>query len=117
MPSILAVYGIKNCDTMKKALSWLDRHNVLYDFHDYKKEGADKKVIAAAIDQLGWEEVINRKGTTWRALPEAVRSNMNAKNALAAALDHPSLIKRPLVSDGKNYSIGFDEKLFEKNFV
>ncbi len=113
----LAVYGIKNCDTMKKAMTWLDSHGVAYDFHDYKKEGADKVVIAAAIAQLGWEDVINRKGTTWRVLPEATREKMTAASALKAALDNPSLVKRPLVFDGKKYSVGFDATAFTKSFA
>lgn len=117
MAKKLAVYGIKNCDTMKKAMTWLDDHDIAYDFHDYKKQGADKAVIAAAIAALGWEDVINRKGTTWRALPQATRDKMNAASALTAALDNPSLIKRPLVFDGKTYSVGFDAAVFAKKFA
>lgn len=116
MAKKLAVYGIKNCDTMKKALIWLDSHKIGYDFHDYKKEGADKDVIASAIKQLGWEDVINRKGTTWRALPETTRDKMTAATALKAALDNPSLVKRPLVFDGKTYRVGFDADTFKKAF-
>lgn len=116
MAKKLAVYGIKNCDTMKKALTWLDSHKIAYDFHDYKKVGADKDVIANAIKQLGWEDVINRKGTTWRALPETTRDKMTAATALKAALDNPSLVKRPLVFDGKTYRIGFDADTFKKAF-
>lgn len=117
MPKKLAVYGIKNCDTMKKAMTWLDQHKIAYEFHDYKKEGADKAVIAAAIKQLGWEDVINRKGTTWRALPESQREKMTAASALKAALDNPSLVKRPLIFDGKTYHVGFDAAAFKKAFV
>ncbi len=117
MAKKLAVYGIKNCDTMKKAFHWLDSRKIAYDFHDYKKEGADKALIAAAMAQLGWEDVINRKGTTWRALPEATRDKMNPASALKAALDNPSLIKRPLVFDGKHYSVGFDADTFKKSFA
>ena len=117
MAKKLSVYGIKNCDTMKKAMTWLDSHKIAYDFHDYKKVGADKAVIAAAISQLGWEDVINRKGTTWRALPESTRDKMNATSALKAVLDNPSLAKRPLVFDGKAYSVGFDADTFNKKFA
>lgn len=116
MTVMLEIYGIKNCDTVKKALAWLDQHGVAYTFHDYKKEGADKGVIAAAIADLGWEAVINRKGTTWRALPETMRDKMSAKSALAAALDNPSLIKRPLIVAGKTIYVGFDVALYKKAF-
>ncbi len=116
MAKKLAVYGIKNCDTMKKAMTWLDGRKIAYDFHDYKKEGADKDIIASAIKQLGWENVINRKGTTWRNLPEAQRDKMTAVTALKAALDNPSLVKRPLVFDGKSYHVGFDADVFKKAF-
>lgn len=116
MAKKLAVYGIKNCDTMKKAFHWLDSRKIAYDFHDYKKEGADKALITAAMAQLGWEDVINRKGTTWRALPEAAREKMTAASALKAALENPSLIKRPLIFDGKTYRVGFDAAAFAKAF-
>jgi arsenate reductase len=113
----VAIYGIKNCDTMKKAFQWLDEHNVSYIFHDYKKAGADTAVLQAAIDQHGWDKVLNRKGTSWRALSDTVKNNMNDANAMKAAIDNPSLIRRPLLVQGKNIHLGFvaDEyaKIFE----
>lgn len=113
---MLKIYGIKNCDTMKKALQWFDLHGITYHFHDYKKEGVDKAVIADAIAALGWESVINRKGTTWRALPEPVREKMTAKTALTAALENPSLIRRPLIVDGRHFYVGFDAPAYAKAF-
>lgn len=107
------VYGIKNCDSMKKAFAWLDKNGIAYDFHDYKKSGADVAVLKAAIKAHGWETVINRKGTTWRALPEKTRDGMNEKSALAAALENPSLVKRPLVVAGKDILLGYDEAAFK----
>lgn len=107
------VYGIKNCDSMKKAFVWLDKNGIAYDFHDYKKSGADEAVLKAAIKAHGWESVINRKGTTWRGLSEKTRESMNEKSALAAALDNPSLVKRPLVVTGKDILLGYDEAAFK----
>ena len=111
-----SVYGIKNCDTVKKALRWLDDNGISYDFHDYKKEGADKALVQAAIERLGWENVINRKGTTWRALPEKLREQMTDKSALTAALENPSLIRRPMIVRGKSMELGFDEAAYKSLF-
>ncbi|MBW7912021.1 MAG: Spx/MgsR family RNA polymerase-binding regulatory protein [Alphaproteobacteria bacterium] len=107
------VYGIKNCDSMKKTFVWLDKNGIAYDFHDYKKSGANADALKAAIKAHGWETVINRKGTTWRGLPEKTREGMNEKSALAAALENPSLVKRPLVVAGKDILLGYDEAAFK----
>lgn len=109
----LTVYGIKNCDTMKKAFQWLERHKVAYDFHDYKKEGADAKTLTRAIKQHGWENVLNRKGTTWRALSERVKEGMTDKQALKTALENPSVIRRPMIVQGSQISFGYDEDEFK----
>ena len=109
----LTVYGIKNCDTMKKAFAWLDKHKVAYVFHDYKKAGADKAVLERAFQQHGWEDVLNRKGMTWRALPGKVKESMNARLALETALANPSIIRRPLIVRGNEILLGFDESAFK----
>lgn len=110
------IYGIKNCDTMKKTFVWFDKNKIAYDFHDYKKEGADKDVLLRAIEKFGWEEAINRKGTSWRKLPEDVREKMTEKGAIKAALDNPSLIKRPIIIAGKTLILGLDETALAKHF-
>lgn len=112
MKTGITVYGIKNCDTMKKAFTWLDKHKVAYTFHDYKKSGADSEVVKQAFAQHGWENTINRKGMTWRNLPDTVKNGMTEKRALEVALENPSVIRRPLVTHGKNIVLGFDEKQF-----
>ncbi|HEY8191434.1 MAG TPA: ArsC family reductase [Alphaproteobacteria bacterium] len=113
---MITVYGIKNCDTMTKAFAWLERRKIAYVFHDYKKSGGDEAILKKAIAQHGWEEVINRKGTTWRGLPNRVKEAMNESKALAAALENPSLIRRPLlVQDGAIY-LGFDERGYDAIF-
>jgi Spx/MgsR family transcriptional regulator len=116
MAKKITVYGIRNCDTMKKAFAWLDARKVAYDFHDYKKAGADMAVLKRAIKAEGWENVINRKGTTWRALPEKTRDKMDAAGALKAAEENPSLIKRPLIVQGDDIFLGFDEAAYKKAF-
>lgn len=110
------IYGIKNCDTMKKAFVWLDERNVTYNFHDYKKEGADKALLQKAIKQHGWENVINRKGTSWRALPDDVKENMSAARAVDAALNNPSLIRRPMLVVGDTIHLGFDPAAYTTLF-
>mgnify|MGYP002620868787 CR=1 FL=1 len=101
------IYGIKNCDTMKKALKWLDDHGVDYEFHDYKKSGLDQKQLKAWVKQLGWETLVNRRGLTWRRLPEAEREGINEAKAIALMVTHPSLVKRPVLDTGGSVQVGF----------
>lgn len=110
------IYGIKNCDTMKKAFKWLDENGADYSFHDYKKDGLDEAAFTAAIKTHGWEKVINTRGTTWRKLPEDMRENMNEADALAAAKDNPSLVKRPLLIANENILLGFKAEDYEALF-
>lgn len=112
----VTIYGIKNCDTMKKAFKWLDAHNVEYAFHDYKKEGIDENAITEAINENGWENVINRRGTTWRKLPDDIKESMNDKNALKIANENPSIVKRPLLAHKKKYHLGFKDELYSQIF-
>jgi arsenate reductase (glutaredoxin) len=112
----ITVYGIRNCDTMKKAFTWLDKHKVSYDFHDYKKAGADEEVLKHAIKTLGWKDVLNTKGMTWRNLPDGVKDGMTDARALKTALDNPSVIRRPMIVKGEEISLGFDDADFLKKF-
>ena len=95
--SRIALWGIKNCDTMKKARAWLDSHGVAYDFRDYKAEGADPERLAAWVKELGWETVLNRAGTTFRTLPDADKQDLDAAKAVRLMLAQPSMIKRPML--------------------
>lgn len=104
---MITVYGIKNCDTMKKALRWLDDAGVEYRFHDYKKEGVPADQLDNWLTTLGWEQVINRRGTTWRKLDESIRDNMDNQSARAVVLDNPSIVKRPLLDTGSELVLGF----------
>lgn len=115
MPAAV-IYGIKNCDTMKKAFAWLDKNGVAYSFHDYKRDGVDAAILDRAFDTFGWEDAINRKGTSWRKLPQDARDGMTASRARKVALENPSLIKRPLVVFGKKMLLGFDEDAYARFF-
>jgi arsenate reductase (glutaredoxin) len=108
----VTIYGIKNCDTMKKARSWLDERGVGYAFHDYKTAGIERDVLERWIDEVGWEALLNRAGTTFRALPDDKKEGLNAKKAVALMLAQPSMIKRPVLIAGKNMLVGFKPDLY-----
>ena len=108
------IYGIKNCDTMKKAIKWLEEQKINFTFHDYKKEGAKPDIIKKAITQHGWENVINRRGTTWRNLSESEKNTMDDNNALETAIQNPSIIKRPLLIHKDKIYLGFKAETFEQ---
>ena len=110
------VYGIPNCDSVKKARTWMDAHGVAYTFHDFKKQGVPPEALDHWLASAGWETLLNRKGTTWRGLPEAVKERIDAKSARALMLENPSIIKRPVTVSGKTVSVGFDEDDFSKRF-
>lgn len=110
------IYGIKNCDTMKKAFKWLDEHNIDYTFHDYKKDGLDETALKQAIDEHGWETAINKRGTTWRQLPSEIQDAMNPDKAVEIANENPSIVKRPLLlHNGKSF-LGFKADEYEAIF-
>ena len=106
------IYGIKNCDTMKKARAWLDSHGVSYEFHDYKVAGAPKEKLKAWCDELGWETLLNRAGTTFRKLPEADKAGLNERKALALMLEQPSMIKRPVLEIDSKLLVGFKLEIY-----
>lgn len=110
------IYGIKNCDTMKKAFKWLDEKGVNYTFHDYKKEGVDKDILLKALDEHGWESVINKRGTTWRQLPKDIQDGMNDQKAVQIALDNPSIIKRPLLFNKGKITLDFKSEIYADIF-
>lgn len=104
----VALYGIANCDTVKKARTWLDGRGIAYTFHDYKQQGADAAQLARWIELAGWEKVFNRSGTTFRKLPDADKANIDAAKAAALMAVHPSAIKRPIVEHDGGLLVGFD---------
>jgi Spx/MgsR family transcriptional regulator len=103
----VVVYGIANCDTMKKARAWLDAHEVLYTFHDYRKDGVDDAKLARWCKQLGWEALLNRAGTTFRALSDEEKRDLCEASALHLMRARPAVIKRPILEQGKDIAVGF----------
>ncbi len=111
------LYGIPNCDTVKKARTWLDAHGHAYTFHDYKKLDADPEKLLTWCNAQGWEIVLNRAGTTFKKLPEADKANLTQAKAIALMLAQSSMIKRPVVETGEQILIGFNPDLYEKAFA
>jgi arsenate reductase len=112
----LTIYGIKNCDTMKKARAWLDAKAIAHVFHDYKTAGIDKARLAAWVGEHGWETVLNRSGTTFRALPDADKTGLDAGKALALMLANPSMIRRPVLDLGERRLVGFRPEIYAAAF-
>ncbi|NBJ10168.1 ArsC family reductase [Microvirga arsenatis] len=110
----VTLYGIKNCDTMKKARAWLDVRDVAYRFHDYKVDGIDRARLESWARSVGWETLLNRAGTTFRKLPEAERAGIDERKALALMLDQPSMIKRPVLDLGGRLLVGFKPEMYEE---
>ena len=106
------IYGIKNCDTMKKARAWLDGHGVAYHFHDYKSEGIGKDTLKRWCDALGWETLLNRAGTTFRKLPEADKAGLDEARAIALMAAQPSMIKRPVLEIDGEMVVGFKPETY-----
>jgi len=113
-PKSVSIYGIKNCDTMKKARAWLDARGVAYAFHDYKAEGVDKASLERWSKEVGWEVLLNRAGTTFRNLPDKDRENVTEKKAIALMLAQPSMIKRPVLYIGGKLIVGFKPDIYAK---
>lgn len=109
---MITLYGIRNCETMKKAFVWLDERNVEYSFHDYQKAGIDAERLRLWVKHLGWKTLLNTKGTTWRKLTPEQQADMSQAKAIALMLENPSIIKRPVVETGDRLLVGFDPGLF-----
>jgi arsenate reductase (glutaredoxin) len=112
----ITLYGIPNCDTVKKARVWLDGRGIAYVFHDYKKAGADGTKLAAWCDATGWETILNRAGTTFKKLPDTDKADMTQAKAIALMLAQPSMIKRPVVEGAKTLLVGFKLPEWEAAF-
>jgi arsenate reductase len=111
-----ALYGIRNCDTMKKAWTWLDQHGVAYDFHDYKKAGIEQAKLEAWAGEVGWEVLLNRAGTTFKKLPDADKAGLTAAKAIGLMLAQPSMIKRPVLETGGPLLVGFKPEVYAARF-
>lgn len=113
---MITLYGIKNCDTVKKARKWLDAHRIEYQFHDFREDGLEPEAVAGWLDELGWEQLVNRRSTSWKSLDESTRSQMNDESALAAIVAQPTLIKRPLLDTGEERHTGFSAGSYQSIF-
>ena len=111
------LYGIKNCDTVKKARNWLESRNIDYRFHDFRADGLDLEQIENWIEELGWEVLVNRRSTSWKSLSQEQRETMDKAAAIAAILATPTLIKRPLLDTGSERHVGFNDGSYTKLFA
>ncbi|RNE79598.1 ArsC family reductase [Vibrio cholerae] len=112
----ITLYGIPNCDTMKKARKWLEQAGVAYQFHDYHKEGITPELVAGFCSQLGWEQVLNKRGTTFRQLSDEQKATLNADNAVALLVEHPAMIKRPILQRQDELHLGFSDAQYRALF-
>ncbi|MBC2884509.1 ArsC family reductase [Ochrobactrum sp. CM-21-5] len=112
----VTIYGIKNCDTMKKARTWLDDQGIDHAFHDYKKEGLDGETLDGFLKHIPWEQLLNRAGTTFRKLPEEVRQTVDAAKARELMLAQPSMVKRPVLEKDGKLTVGFKPDQYEAFF-
>jgi len=110
---IVTLYGIRNCDTVKKARAWLDKRGVDYRFHDYKAAGVDPARLKRWCREIGWDALLNRSGTTFRKLPDAQKHGLDENKALALMMDQPSIIRRPVVELGSRLVVGFKPELYK----
>ena len=114
MAKTATIYGIKNCDTMKKARAWLDGHGVTYEFHDYKASGIDRAYLVRWCKDAGWESVLNKAGTTYRALPDSDKAGLSEAKAIKLMQAQPSMIKRPVLEFGSKLLVGFKPEIYAK---
>lgn len=114
---MITLYGIPNCDTMKKARAWLAEHGIDYAFHDYKKAGIDEATLRAWVDEVGWEALLNRRGMMWRKLPQSTRDTIDEAAAIRVMLETPGIIKRPVLDTGDARHVGFNAEQYERIFA
>ncbi|WP_029013899.1 ArsC family reductase [Niveispirillum irakense] len=117
MAADVTIYGIKNCDTMKKARTWLDTRGIAYRFHDYKTDSIDRATLEGWENRVGWQVLLNRAGTTFRKLPDDAKEGLDGPRAIALMLEQPSMIKRPVLAVGDTLLVGFKPPDYEAQFA
>ncbi|MCP4982015.1 MAG: ArsC family reductase [Gammaproteobacteria bacterium] len=110
------LYGISNCDTIKKARNWLQAHSIEFDFHDYRRQGLERKQLQSMAAALGWEAMLNRRGTSWRALSEEIKTGIDFDSAIGIMLDNPAVIRRPILDVDGQLHLGFNTDQYEAIF-
>jgi arsenate reductase len=113
----MKLYGIKNCDTVKKARRWLDTNGVTYTFHDVRADGLDEATLRGWLDTVTWETLLNKRGTTWRQLDDPRKDHLTAVQAIELMLTHPTLIKRPVIETETQCTVGFNEQTYTETFL
>lgn len=111
------MYGIKNCDTIKKAKKWLDANRIEFSFHDYRKDGLSDELLSSLESTFGWETMLNKRGTTWRKLPEETKDSINKETAMTIMIENPAIIKRPILDTGKSLELGFSDTAYRLLFT
>lgn len=114
--SIVVIYGISNCDTVRKAKKWLEQHNIPYEFQDFRKDGLNPILLRKWVEDLGFEALVNKRSTTWRNLPQETKDNFNELLAIAVMEDQPTLIKRPILEFEDQRLVGFSDKTYSTAF-
>ncbi|MFQ3249613.1 MAG: Spx/MgsR family transcriptional regulator [Glaciecola sp.] len=117
MEKVTTLYGIPNCDTIKKAKKWLEANKIEYQFHDYRKDGLDESWLIKTESVLGWETMLNKRGTTYRQLSDEQKNTINKESALALMLEFPAMIKRPILIHSDSYHIGFNVESYSQVFA
>jgi len=112
----VTLYGISSCDTIRKAKTWLKNQQIEFEYHDYRKQGLEQKLLESMISVLGWEAMLNRRGTTWRALPDTVKEQIDQASAMRVMLDNPAIIKRPLLATANQLHLGFSDRQYQEIF-
>ena len=113
---MIKLFGIPNCDTIKKAKKWLEQSNIEYTFHDYRKDGVNSEMVNNFCQQLDWQQVLNKRGTTYRQLDDATKENLNAESAVALLVEQPAMIKRPILEKNGEFHLGFKADQYQSIF-
>jgi Spx/MgsR family transcriptional regulator len=114
---VTTLYGIPNCDTIKRCKKWLDDHHIEYEFHDYKKQQCPEELIITFLTHFDYKDLINTRGTTWRKLPDAVKNSVTEKIAISLMQEQPSMIKRPIIETSKTWLLGYNEQKMTEVFL
>ncbi|PNQ61488.1 ArsC family reductase [Vibrio agarivorans] len=114
--TMITMFGIPNCDTIKKAKKWLEAENISFEFHDYRKQGIDSAMVTEFCQTLGWEQVLNKRGTTYRQLTQEQKDSLNKDNIVALLVEHPAMIKRPILKVDAQFHIGFKAEQYAAIF-
>ena len=112
----VTLYGISSCDTIRKAKTWLETQQIEFEFHDYRKQGLEQQLLQSMISALGWEAMLNRRGTTWRTLPDTTKDQIDQASAIRVMIDNPAIIKRPILARNNQLHLGFSAQQYQEIF-